>query len=58
MLIVSNACGGMNPQYEQGDIVVIEDHINLMSGNPLVGVNDEQLGPRFPDMAAPVCPAT
>jgi len=53
MLIVSNACGGMNPQYEQGDIVVIEDHINLMSGNPLVGVNDEQLGPRFPDMAAP-----
>jgi purine-nucleoside phosphorylase len=53
VLIVSNACGGMNPQYAQGDIVVIEDHINLMLGNPLVGVNDEQLGPRFPDMCAP-----
>lgn len=53
LLIVSNACGGMNPQYAQGDIVVIEDHINLMLGNPLVGVNDEALGPRFPDMSAP-----
>jgi purine-nucleoside phosphorylase len=53
LLIVSNACGGMNPQYAQGDIVVIEDHINLMLGNPLIGVNDEQLGPRFPDMCAP-----
>jgi purine-nucleoside phosphorylase len=53
LLIVSNACGGMNPQYSHGDIVVIEDHINLMSGNPLIGVNDDSLGPRFPDMAAP-----
>lgn len=53
LLIVSNACGGMNPQYAQGDIVVIEDHINLMSGNPLIGVNDDRLGPRFPDMLAP-----
>jgi purine-nucleoside phosphorylase len=53
LLIVSNACGGMNPQYAQGDIMVIEDHINLMSGNPLVGVNDDRLGPRFPDMSAP-----
>jgi purine-nucleoside phosphorylase len=53
MLIVSNACGGMNPQFTQGDIMVIEDHINLMSGNPLIGVNDDRLGPRFPDMAAP-----
>jgi purine-nucleoside phosphorylase len=52
-LIVSNACGGMNPQYRQGDIVVIEDHINLMNGNPLIGVNDDSLGPRFPDMAVP-----
>jgi purine-nucleoside phosphorylase len=53
LLIVSNACGGMNPQYAQGDIMVIEDHINLMHGNPLVGLNDERLGPRFPDMSAP-----
>jgi len=53
LLIVSNACGGMNPQYAQGDIMVIEDHINLMSGNPLIGINDDELGPRFPDMCAP-----
>jgi purine-nucleoside phosphorylase len=52
-LIVSNACGGMNPQYAHGDIMVIEDHINLMNGNPLTGVNDDSLGPRFPDMSAP-----
>lgn len=52
-LIVSNACGGMNPQYACGDIMVIEDHINLMNGNPLIGVNDDQLGPRFPDMCRP-----
>jgi purine-nucleoside phosphorylase len=53
LLIVSNACGGMNPHYKAGDIVVIEDHINLMNGNPLIGANDDALGPRFPDMSAP-----
>jgi purine-nucleoside phosphorylase len=55
-LIVSNACGGMNPQFARGDIMVIEDHINLMNGNPLIGMNDDRLGPRFPDMIAPYDP--
>jgi purine-nucleoside phosphorylase len=53
LLVVSNACGGLNPHYALGDIVVIDDHINLMGGNPLVGVNDDSLGPRFPDMCQP-----
>ncbi len=56
LLIVSNACGGMNPLHAKGDILVIEDHINMMSGNPLIGVNDDRLGPRFPDMVAPYDP--
>lgn len=52
-LIVSNAAGGLNPNYNKGDIVLIEDHINLMGINPLIGANDERLGERFPDMIEP-----
>ena len=52
-LIVSNACGGMNPQFAKGDLMVIEDHINLMGDNPLIGPNDDRLGVRFPDMCRP-----
>jgi purine-nucleoside phosphorylase len=53
ILIVTNAAGGMNPHFALADVVVIEDHINLMGDNPLRGRNDDDLGPRFPDMAAP-----
>lgn len=53
LLLVSNAAGGLNPLHERGDLVVIEDHINLLGMNPLVGPNDERLGVRFPDLVEP-----
>ncbi len=52
-MIVSNASGGMNPQFDKGDLMLIEDHINLMGDNPLIGPNDDRLGIRFPDMCYP-----
>jgi purine-nucleoside phosphorylase len=52
-LIVSNACGGMREEWAPGDLMLIADHINLLGDNPLVGANDDRMGPRFPDMSAP-----
>jgi purine-nucleoside phosphorylase len=53
ILVVSNAAGGLNLSFRKGEIVLIEDHINFMGINPLIGPNDDRLGPRFPDMSAP-----
>jgi len=52
-LFVSNASGALNPDFRKGDLMVIEDHINLQPQNPLVGNNENALGPRFPDMSEP-----
>ncbi|MCZ6787031.1 MAG: purine-nucleoside phosphorylase [Planctomycetota bacterium] len=52
-LIVTSAVGGLNPDLEKGEVVAIDDHINLMGDSPIRGPNDERIGPRFPDMSAP-----
>jgi purine-nucleoside phosphorylase len=56
-LVVSNACGGMHPLWAPGELMLMADHINLLGDSPLVGPNDDRLGPRFPDLSAAYDPA-
>ncbi|RKP54293.1 purine-nucleoside phosphorylase [Cohnella endophytica] len=55
-LIVTNACGGMNPDFKAGDLMLISDHLNMTGANPLIGANEPALGPRFPDMSRAYTP--
>jgi purine-nucleoside phosphorylase len=50
-ILISNAAGALNPLFQKGDVMLMSDHINLLGDNPLVGPNDDELGPRFPDMS-------
>jgi purine-nucleoside phosphorylase len=56
LLIVTNACGGMNPSFQAGDLMIIRDHLNMTGANPLIGTNESSLGPRFPDMSRAYTP--
>lgn len=55
-IIVTNACGGMNPEFKPGDLMLIRDHLNMTGANPLIGANEPALGPRFPDMSRAYTP--
>lgn len=55
-LLISNACGAINPAYKPASLMLIDDHINFLPGNPLVGSNMDEFGPRFPDMSRPYDP--
>jgi purine-nucleoside phosphorylase len=56
VLILTNAAGAVNTAFHPGDLMIVDDHVNLMGGNPLAGPNEERFGPRFPDMSAVYSP--